>query len=161
MIMLLKYIQEGLSLGFKVHDTVLRFQISRLSMHVPDGVFDWHDGHRGVLFWGWGMGYSCMCVCECVCWEVGMGGGGGRGGVTFVFAPLGDSESCMPGPKASAQGADMMWGWPHWGRRGVTLGGEGFFFSDLWEETDTHFFSLFLLGYSPAQTDCISQRFPF
>lgn len=84
------------------------------------------------------MGYSCMYVCVCVFagrlgWE-GLGVMGGRGGVTFVFAPLGDSESCMPGPKASAQGADMMWGWPHWGRRGVLLGGEGFFFlffSDL------------------------------
>lgn len=154
MIMLLKYIQEGLSLGFKVHDTVLRFQISRLSMHVPDGVFDWHDGHRGLLFWGWGMGYSCVCVCvckcECVCWEVGKGGGGRGEGVTFVFAPLGDSESCMPGPKASAQGADMMWGWPHWGRRGVMLGGEGFFFfRSLRRDRHTFFFLFVRLLTSP------------
>lgn len=62
-----------------------------------------------------------------------------------MFAPLGDSESCMPGPKASAQGADMMWGWPHWGRRGVMLGGEGFFFFfQIFEKRQTHIFFLFV-----------------
>lgn len=70
--MLLKYIQEGLSLGFKVHDTVLRFQISRLSMHVPDGVLTDMMGIEDCCF---GMGVGVLvCVCVCVCWEVGMGG---------------------------------------------------------------------------------------
>lgn len=103
------------------------------------------------------MGYSCMCVCVCL-----LGGWVGRwgrgGGATFVFAPLGDSESCMPGPKASAQGADMMWGWPHWGRRGAVLGGEGFFFQ-IFEKRQTHIFfpPRCVLGYSQAQTDCITR----
>lgn len=131
--MLLKYIQEGLSLGFKVHDTVLRFQISRLSMHVPDGVLTDMMGIEDCCF-GVGVGvllYLCVCV---FAGRLGWG-------VTFVFAPLGDSESCMPGPKASAQGADMMWGWPHRGRRGVMLGGEGFwFFFQIFEKRQTHIF---------------------
>lgn len=62
--MLLKYIQEGLSLGFKVHDTVLRFQISRLSMHVPDGVLTDMMGIEDCCF-GMGVGvlmYVCVCV---------------------------------------------------------------------------------------------------
>lgn len=72
--MLLKYIQEGLSLGFKVHDTVLRFQISRLSMHVPDGVLTDMMGIKDCCF-GMGVGVLMyVCVCVCVCWEVGMGG---------------------------------------------------------------------------------------
>ena len=58
--MLLKYIQEGLSLGLKVHDTVLRFQISRLSMHVPDGVLTDMMGIEDCCF---GMGGWDMCVC--------------------------------------------------------------------------------------------------
>lgn len=66
-----------------------------------------------------------------------------------MFAPLGDSESCMPGPKASAQGADMMWGWPHRGRRGVMLGGEGFFFSRSLRR-DRHTF--FLASHKPKLT---------
>lgn len=91
--MLLKYIQEGLSLGFKVHDTVLRFQISRLSMHVPDGVLTDMMGIEDCCF---GMGVGVL-LCVCVCWEVGMG-------VTFVLAPLRDSESCMPGPRLRHRG---------------------------------------------------------
>ena len=94
--MLLKYIQEGLSLGLKVHDTVLRFQISRLSMHVPDGVLTDMMGIEDCCFGmgGWG---TCVCVCVRVCWEVRMG-------VTFVLAPLRDSESCMPGPRPRRRG---------------------------------------------------------
>lgn len=61
MIMLLKYIQEGLSLGFKVHDTVLRFEISRLSMHVPDGVLTDMMGIEACCF-GMGVGGACICV---------------------------------------------------------------------------------------------------
>lgn len=65
--MLLKYIQEGLSLGFKVHDTVLRFQISRLSMHVPDGVLTDMMGIEDCCF-GMGVGVLMyVCVSECVC----------------------------------------------------------------------------------------------
>lgn len=60
--MLLKCIQEGLSLGLKVHDTVLRFQISRLSMHVPDGVLTDMMGIEDCCFGdgGWG---TCVRVC--------------------------------------------------------------------------------------------------
>lgn len=81
MIMPLKYIQEGLSLGFKVHDTVLRLEISRLSMHVPDGVLTDMMG-IGLLFWvgGWA---ACICV------FAGRLGWGGAGGITFVLVPLG------------------------------------------------------------------------
>lgn len=89
--MLLKYIQEGLSLGFKVQDTVLRFQISRLSMHVPDGVLTDMMGIEDCCF---GMGVG---VRVCVCSEVRMG-------VTFVLIPLRDSESCMPGPRPQRRG---------------------------------------------------------
>lgn len=85
--MLLKYIQEGLSLGFKVHDTVLRFQISRLSMHVPDGVLTDMMGIEDCCF-GMGVG-ACVCV---FAGRLGWG-------VTFVVAPLRDSESYMPGPR--------------------------------------------------------------
>lgn len=55
--------------------------------------FDWHDGHRGLLFWdgGWG---------TCVCAFAGRLGWG----VTFVLAPLRDSESCMPGPRPRHRG---------------------------------------------------------
>lgn len=93
--MLLKCIQEGLSLGLKVHDTVLRFQISRLSMHVPDGVLTDMMGIEDCCF---GMGGWDTCVCVCVCWgRLGWG-------VTFVLAPLRDSESCIPGPRPRHRG---------------------------------------------------------
>lgn len=69
--MLLKYIQEGLSLGLKVHDTVLRFQISRLSMHVPDGVLTDMMGIEDCCF---GMGGWDTCVCVCLLGKVRMGG---------------------------------------------------------------------------------------
>lgn len=63
--MLLKYIQEGLSVGLKVHDPGLRFQISRLSMHVPDGVLTDVMGTEDCFLMQWGLGYVHVCgVCE-------------------------------------------------------------------------------------------------
>lgn len=56
MIILLKCIQGGLSRGLKVHDTVLRFQISRLSMHVPDGVLTDMMGIEEDCCFGMGAG---------------------------------------------------------------------------------------------------------
>lgn len=162
MIMLLKYIQEGLSLGFKVHDTVLRFQISRLSMHVPDGVFDWHDGHPGLLFWGWGMGYSCVCECECVCWEVGMGGGGvGGEGLPLCLPPLEIQKAVCLALRLRHRG--QIWcGVGHTGAGGelCSEGRDSFFFSDLWEETDTHFFFLFVRLLTSPNWLYHSQLFP-
>lgn len=72
--MLLKYIQEGLSLGLKVHDTVLRFEISRLSMHVPYGVLTDMMGIEGCCF-GLGVGVLVF-VCLLGGWGGGVGGGG-------------------------------------------------------------------------------------
>lgn len=84
MIMLLKYIQEDLSLGFKVHDTVLRFEISRLSMHVPDGVLTDMMGIEGCCF-GMGVGGACICV---------FAGRLGWWGGYLCACPFTDSESC-------------------------------------------------------------------
>lgn len=75
--MLLKYIQEGLSVALKVDDPGLRFQISRLSMHVPDGVLTDMMGTEDCCFCngGWevcvcvgrlsGGGYLCPCPPPC------------------------------------------------------------------------------------------------
>lgn len=93
--MLLKCIRVGPSLGLKVHDTVLRFQIPGLSMHVPDGVLtDMMGIERRCL--GWGRG-------TCACSEVRMG-------VTFVLVPFRDLENCMPGPRPRSRGL-ISWGW--------------------------------------------------
>lgn len=68
--MLLKYIQEGLSQSFKVHDTILRFLISRLSMHVPDGVLTDMMGTEDCCF---GMGVGVLvCVCLLGGWDGGL-----------------------------------------------------------------------------------------
>lgn len=74
--MLLKYIQEGLSLRLKVHDTVLRFHIFRLSMHVPYGVLTDMMGMEDCCL-GVGVGELDTCVYVCVWFEVRMRWGGG------------------------------------------------------------------------------------
>lgn len=135
--MLLKYIQEGLSLGLKVHDTVLRFQISRLSMHVPDGVLTDMMGIEDCCFGdgGWG---TCVCVCLL----------GGQDGGYLCACPPQRFRKLYAWPQASAQGVDMMWGWPYQGRRREEEGFDGGFVSDLLER-DTHTFS-------QDQTGCIT-----
>ena len=92
----MKYIQEGLSLGLKVHDTVLRSQVSRLSMHVPYGVLTDMMGMKDCCF-GVGVGVR---VCVCVWWEVGMGRMGGY----LCPCTLRDSESCMLCPRLLHRG---------------------------------------------------------
>lgn len=60
------YSRPGLSLGLKVHDTVLRFQISRLSMHVPYGVLTDMMGIVDCCFCvgGGGLGVHPLgCIC--------------------------------------------------------------------------------------------------